>query len=136
MATIKQIRAGLKTPLATISGMNAYARRPAKLNLPAAVVESINAEYGQTFGDGALTQYRVDMMLLVKTAMTEEAEEELEGYLQPSGATSVRAAIKADSRLGGVADKAFVVRFRDAGMLEYQGNQYLGAVVEVEVWAS
>lgn len=136
MATLKQLREGLRDRLATISGLRTYDVEPGSPNLPAAIVSKFGGEYGQTMGTGNLTNYTVEVVVLIVKGTASDAEQELDLYLQPTGAKSIRAAIKGDPTLGGVADKAFVVRFRDAGIIERGGVPHIGAFVDVEVWAS
>lgn len=135
MSTLSAIRDGLQGVIDNITGLNVYDTWPGTVVVPAAIIKPPSAEYAQTFGNGNLTRYTFPILLLVQIGTLADAQDALDTYLTPTGASSIRAAIKADRTLGGVAHTAFV-----RGASQYSGKQVsdkelLGAEVEVEVWA-
>lgn len=137
MATLAQLRQGLATRLETIAGVRAYDAEPGTPALPAAIVSEVSGEYDQTVGSGSLTRYTATVVLLVRNQKrAEDVAHELDEYLQPTGSKSVRVAVNGDPTLGGVADKALVLRFRDAGIVERNSQPHVGAFLDVEIWAS
>lgn len=132
MGSVSSVRAGLKTRLATISGLTATAVAPATVNVPAAYIVPGSIDFDQTMGRGSdLLNFSV--VLLVAQATTELAQSDLDAYLVGSGAQSVKAAIEGDGTLGGAAQWTRVTRVSVYGLIEHQGVSYLGAKFDVEV---
>lgn len=132
MGSISDVRTGLKNRLATISGLNAYALVPMTPNMPAALVtpRSINFDTSMTRGSDRLI---FDVTLLVTDSITDLAQSQLDPYLSGSGSQSVKAAIEAESTLGGAADWSRVTEVSAYGDIPYSGKLYLGARFTVEV---
>ena len=137
MASITAIREGLKTRLATVTGLKAHATIPSQLTPPAAVVGMPEAvQYLQTYGSGAYAA-SFPVRLLVAKVDDGRAQEKLDAYCGATGATSVKAAIEgAGGTLGGVVDFVVVQQVRGFGVYEVAGVAYLGAEFVVEVMAS
>jgi len=131
--SVSSVRSGLATRLATISGLMAYAKAPGQIQPPAAIVIPGKplGEYNEASGGLALLNLRV--VLLVQRADDEQAQTSLDAYLDPTGTSSVKAAIEADGTLGGSAHYAWVARVDDYGSVEWAGVEYLGATFDVEV---
>jgi hypothetical protein len=101
-STVVQIADGLKTRLATISGLRTFNYQPEQLNPPVAypVLNAIN--YHRAFAGGdVVTDWSI--VVIVGRYTDSRAFAALDLYLSYDGATSVRAAIEADPTLGGVA---------------------------------
>lgn len=101
-ATVSQVATGLKTRLATISGVSATASKPASFNNPPlAYPVLIGVNYHNAFGGG---DFITHWTIVVVTGRwdDERAYETLDGYLSYDGATSVRAALESDRTLGGI----------------------------------
>lgn len=134
MASLKALRAGLATRLATIDGLNAYASIPDDITAPAAVVEVEAISYLGTF-DGHY-DYGLVVQLFVQNSApgsTGTGEDQLSGYLDSTGATSVKAAVEADESLGGIAQITGVTAMRNYGVVEYAGVSYLSCELVVGV---
>lgn len=133
MATLTQIRTGLATKLATISGLNAYATAPGQINVPAAVVTPGQPliDFDEAAGGGPDTYYLM-IMVLVQLADNPLAQEQLDAYL-PRGAACVKTVVEADGTLGGIVSYTWVPRIADYGPVDWGGVTYLGAVFDVEV---
>lgn len=135
MATIGAIRTALASRLATISGLRVAERWPGQVNPPAALVRPVSGEYDQTFGDGDLTVHAFAVVVIVQLGTLEAAQAALDEYLGPTGAKSLRQAVRADPTLGAVVTKAYVQGYRDYDTVVVNGVEYLGATVEIVVWA-
>lgn len=131
MATVAQIRDGLKTRLDTISGLRGHARMPATLNPPAAVAYRRSTTPDATM-DGA-DDWLFAITVFVQYTDEPTAQTNLDAYLAPSGANSIRAAIDADGTLGGVVDYAVVQRIEADRIVEWSGIKYLAADLVIEV---
>jgi hypothetical protein len=131
MATIAQIRDGLATRLETIDGLRAHRTRPGQINPPCAVVSRRQTRFDQTF-DGA-DDFTFAVTVFVQFGNDRTAQEALDAYLNPSGASSVVAAIHGDPTLGGVVDYARVVSAEQDGLETYAEVEYLAVDFVIEV---
>lgn len=132
MGSISDVRAGLKTRLDTITGLNAYALVPMTPNVPAAIVEPRGIDFDASTARGSdMAQF--DVVVLVAESITELAQTQLDLYLAGSGAQSVKAAIEAEPTLGGAADWTRVTGVSAYGDIQYSGKLYLGARFAVSV---
>lgn len=131
MGSLADIRTGLETRLATISGLNARDKAPATIVTPMAFPLPGSIEFDETMGRGVDT-YTFTVRLLVQRAVDQVAQENLDPYLDGSGAQSIKAAIEGGA-LGGSVDWARVVRVSRYGDIDHAGHMYLGADFFVEV---
>ncbi len=135
--TLATVRAGLAARLDTISGLRVYATPPDSVQeLPAAVVAFRGpvATYDHVIG-AADARYRFEVLLLVGSADEGQAQGDLEPYMSPTGASSVKAAV--DGTLGGNADWAMVGQGTPVARLtfpEKQGSQYWGTKFLVDAY--
>lgn len=132
MASLSALRAGLKTRLDTIAGLNAYAHRVDDIVSPAAVVLPETINYRETF-DGKYSYVLVVQLFVEWGTSPAVAEDLMSDYLDSSGTSSVTAAIEADETLGGLADFAHVINMRDYGKVEYAAVDYLACDLVVGV---
>jgi hypothetical protein len=138
-ATITQIRDGLKTRLATISGLEPLARiTGGAIVAPAAVVTPGPGQF-ITYDPALKVQGAYDVVfriqLVVSEAETESAQLLLDGYLSLTGSSSVIAAIEADRKLGNLVSDLSVEAAGNYGELVIGGTGYFGAEVYVTVMA-
>lgn len=133
MADFAVVRTGLKTRLETISGLTGYSKPGGTLVLPAALILPRMIEYDETMARGS-DLLGFEVLLLVADPTAELAQEELDPYLNGSGASSVKAALESDSS-GAISsvDWIRVPRCSQYGEVIYAGKTYLGARFEVEV---
>lgn len=137
MASVTALRNGIKTRLATISGLTAYARVPKEINVPAAVVRpqpGAAIEFDATMGRGS-----DDFVFIVTVVITDVIDElgqaELDPYLDGSGAKSIKQVLEVDGTLGGVAHHLHVAGVVDYGEITYAGRPYIGAEFLIRVTA-
>lgn len=134
MSTISQIRTALQTRLATISGLDVYDTVPGTINPPAAIVQRRSGPHPDTLGASRVS-YTMQVTVLLGLADDQAAQNALDGYLSPTGADSILAAVDADETLGGKVDYALVVDVEQDAIMEFAGMKMLGAHVVVEVGA-
>ena len=130
------VRDGLATRLQTISGLRVYESPPDSVpELPAAIVMAGDpfASYDRLIG-AADVSYSFAVLLLVRSADEVQAEADLEPYISPTGASSVKAAV--DGTLGGNADWARVLRSQSAGRVTFHQTRYWGVTFQVEAYES
>jgi hypothetical protein len=101
-AAIADLRSGLATRLATISGLRVYPYIPDTPNFPAAVIRLVRVGYDSTLARGS-DEIEFLITMAVGRADDRTAQVNIETYLAGSGATSVKTAVEGDPTLGGVA---------------------------------
>ena len=99
-ATIGDIATGLSEALATVSGLRTYTYQPEQLSPPVAYPELTGVTYHRAFqGGDVVSNWNIGIVVGRYTDRTAHAV--LDKYLSYSGAESIRAAIEADTTLGG-----------------------------------
>lgn len=135
---VEAISQGLATAAEKISGLRAFASLPGAINPPTFGVTEFTQQYHQTFSPaGGMTHLEFACGIFSSYASDQESgRKTLLGFLAESGSSSILQALEADKTLGGVCKTLKVVRVRGAYRLYTVGdNDYLGAIVDVEVWA-
>lgn len=137
MASVSALRDGLKTRLATISGLRAHDTFRAEISPPAAIVVPGDpvVSFDSTMARGS-DDFNFVITLLVANVVDRVAQDKLDAYLAGSGALSVKAAIEGDVSLGGIASFARVVSARNYGPTQVGDQEFLGVDIVVEVCAS
>ena len=134
MATISQIRSGLSTTLATITGLRSGPTIPDNVNPPYAIVAPSSVDYHRAFNN-ALSTYNFTVTLVVGRVSERTAQNSLDAYCSPSGSSSIRVAIEADKTLGGVVFDTIVTGMRNYGSVTIGENTYLAAEFDIAVQA-
>lgn len=134
MASITELRSGIATNLATISGLRTGATIPDNVNPPFAIISPSTAEYHQTYHNG-LTRYSFTVTLVVGRVSERSAQNALDAYCSASGSSSVRGAIESDKTLGGKAYDCIVSGMRNYGSISLGDNTYLAAEFDLVVQA-
>ena len=101
--TVRQIRSGFGTLLDTIAGLRVHDTVPGQFSPPAAIVGMPTRQPTETFVRGT-DRWEIDLWVVVARQADAQSEKAVESYLDPTGASSVRAAILADKTLGGVVN--------------------------------
>jgi len=134
MATFSAIRSGLKTRLETISGLMVYDYVPDFIDPPTVLIAPFNTlNFDSTMQRGSDT-YEIPIILYVSKVDAETGQDNLDSFLAASGSNSVKAAIEADTTLGGAAMSVRVINATGYGEYEVtQGTSFLGVTFNVEV---
>src|SRR3989304_8197476 len=103
MATVAEIREGLRANLATITGCQVSAYMLSQPTTPCLYVVPGDIEFDQAMQRG-MDRWTFRVVALAGLASDIGAQKKLDEFLAPSGATSVKAAGEADRTLGGVVD--------------------------------
>lgn len=127
----------ISTGLAAITlGGRVYAYAVDSPNPPTAIVLPAEGDFvNYDVSMDGLDDYELVVKLLVGTANSKTAQQELQGYLARSGSTSVFAAINADNTLGGTVSDVQVKTARSYGDIEWAGITYFGAELVVTVYS-
>ncbi len=127
---------GIEARLATISGLRVTSFVPDQINVPAAFVgvPPISA-YHQTFGMG---RFAVDPTVTVLTSAAYDrlGQLALADYANPTGPSSIRAAVEADKTLGGVVDDCIVVDFQPLGLVKVGEIDYTAGLFTLRAIAT
>lgn len=134
MTALTNIRRALKTALSAIDGLEVHAFHVGSITPPAVVIMPAPGDffdYSTAFGP----THDLDIIigLFVEAGDEESASDQVDGFADPTSATSVWAAVQADPTLGGAVDSAAVLTARDYGQYDYAGTAYYGCQFIVSV---
>jgi hypothetical protein len=132
--SVVSLRTGLATRLTTIAGLRASATVPDDVQPPMAVVGAPKITYDTTMGRGFDT-YEFLVTVIVGRVNERSAQNVLDGYCAPTGATSVKAAIEGNQTLGGASKALRVTEMRGNNALVIGDITYLAAEFVVIVYA-
>ncbi|MDP2731073.1 MAG: hypothetical protein Q8O55_11425 [Dehalococcoidales bacterium] len=132
--SISALRDTLKTGLETISGLKVYDTVPDAIGqLPAFFMLPKSGDYDQA-ASGQFYRLMLEGTLLIRrVSEVQQAQDSLDSYLQPTGSSSVKAAIEAVD-YSTDADVVRVSGFRDYGGLEFAGQQFIGCKFDIECY--
>jgi hypothetical protein len=135
MTALTDLRTGLATRLATISGLRSSAYIPDNPTPPVAVVMPGRIQYDTAFGRGS-DEYQFTIMLIVGRVADRASQTNLDAYCASSGSTSVKAAVEGDRTLGGKALDCRVTEMTNQGSLAIGDVTYHTAEFSVTVIAA
>lgn len=123
---------GIETRLLTISGLRVSDVSPSQISPPCAVVGVPPVEaYHVAMGSNRMALDFPVSVFVSAAAPDRIGQKNLAGYANPSGATSIKAAIEGDKTLGGILDDCIVMSFRPLGLEEVGLIGYYGGVFTV-----
>lgn len=133
--SIATIRDGLATNLQTITGLRATAEVTDNPTPPIAIVQLNRVDYDNAFNKG-LTIYNFVISVVVGRASERTAQDRLNAFATPSGASSIKLAVQTDRTLGGSAYDVRVSEMQNIGAVLLGGENYLAADFAVQVYAN
>lgn len=133
MATVSELRTGLATNLAAITGLRTTATVPDNINPPIAVVMLNTITYDLSFARSGGDEYEFLVMVIVGRVDERTAQNRLDAYCTGSGVTSVKTAIEKDKTLGGKAFDCRVTSLRNYQQLSVGDSTFLTAEFVVQV---
>lgn len=131
-ATASQVRAGLATRLATISGLRTFSYQPSQLNPPVGYPVITQVRYHGTMG-GGMPIFDCTVYVIVGRYTDDRANADLDAYLAYSGAKSLRAALEGDPTLGGVAQSVLVSASTDISSLTQADQEFIQVATQLTV---
>jgi hypothetical protein len=134
MASVSELRTGIATNLATITGLRTSAFMPDNPNPPIAVVMPSSISYDDVFKRGMQT-YVFNVLVIVDRVAERTAQIKLDGFVSSTGSSSIKRAIESDKSLGGKAFDTRVTEMRNYGQLSIQDILYLTGEFTVLVYA-
>lgn len=131
---MEEIREAVADALTQIDGMQANAYPLTNPTLPSAVVVRGDIDYDQAMQGGTHT-----MTLKVRVYVADlndiAASKNLDVYLAPTGASSVKAAIETDTTLGGLISDLHVTSANgEQQYVRASGGALLGSEWEIDLW--
>jgi hypothetical protein len=135
-ASVSAISEGLKVRLATINGVRAFSYQPPQLNPPMAYPVLNSATYHQTMGmGGSVTSFDFTIFVIVGRWVDRTAHAALDGFLSPTGSSSIMAALEGDKTLGGACSDLMVSSSANITALEQDDAEFLQVSFSVTVVA-
>ena len=134
--TIAEVMQAIETRLKTINGLRTDDIQSDQINPPQAIVGVPPIpSYHATMGNGRFL-LEPTVTVLVSANVDRVGQLALAGYANPTGPTSIKAAIEDDRTLGGVVDDCIVTEFRPLGMEEVGQIGFYGGEFTLRVIAS
>jgi hypothetical protein len=134
MASISELRAGIKNNLATISGLRTSDYQPDSINPPVAIVFPVSLNFDETFHRGMQT-YTFAVQVIVGRVSERSAQSSIDSYCSSTGTNSIKLAIESDKTLAGKAFDLRVTDMRNYGELIVGEVNYLSAEFVVLCYA-
>ena len=128
------MRSGIATNLATITGLRSGPTIPDNVNPPYAIIAPSSVDYHRAFNN-ALSTYNFTVTLVVGRVSERTAQNNLDAYCSPTGASSIRVAVESDKTLGGIVYDTIVTGMRNYGSVVIGENTYLAAEFDLTVQA-
>lgn len=132
---ISAVRSGLGTAAGAVVSdppLTVFGYVPDAFEAPCFFPAEVDVDFTGAFARG-LDELMVTCRVLVGTADDRASQKLLDGYLSGAGAASLKAAIEADSTLGGACDDLMVLRVQGYRYYEHAGAKYVGAELIVKV---
>jgi hypothetical protein len=135
MATLSEIRDGLKTTVGNISGIRCYDTVPDNaINFPVAIFIPSAIEFDLAMQRGT-DLYTFDMLVAVQRADSRTAQDKLDAFVTGSGSSSIRQIIYNNKTLGLSDTDARVVNMSNyAADVNLNGVDGVGANLEIQVY--
>ena len=134
MAALTDIRNGLATRIATISGLRTAATIPDQVNPPIAIVIPERLTYDDAFNRGLVT-YSFLVQVIVGKVSERTSQNKIDGFINPTGATSIKAAIEGDKTLNGVVFDTRVTEVTGYSVVQVGDIAYMSCEFRVTVLA-
>jgi len=134
MASITELRAGIKANLATINGLRVSDYQPDSINPPVAIVFPVSLNYDETFYRGMQT-YTFAVQIIVGRVSERTGQSTIDSYCSSTGSNSIKLAIESDKTLSGKAFDLRVTDMRNYGELLVGEVNYLSAEFVVLCYA-
>lgn len=128
---VTNVRTGLKTRLATITGLRVWDVIPDQVTPPGAVVGQLDFTFDIDNARG-LDIANVDVYVIVQRFDARSSQNQLDDYLG-SGSKSIKTAIEADRTLGGAVNTLRVTR-AEAGTYVQGDVTFLSYRFSLTIW--
>lgn len=130
--SLMQLRQGIASNLATISGLRTSWFVPDNPSPPIAIVVPDRVDYDVSMARGSDT-FAFQVLIIAGRINERSAQSTLDAFLDSTGSASIKAAIESDKTLGGAAHSARVTDWSGYGPLSIGDAQYLSVTFRVIV---
>lgn len=134
MTAMSDIRTALAGKIGNITGLRTAATVPDQVNPPIAVIIPERVTYDEAYARGLIV-YTFIVQLVVGKVSERTAQTKLDGFVNPTGSTSIKAAIEADKSLGGVVFDSRVTEMTTYTVVQIGDIAYLSCEFRVTVLA-
>lgn len=135
MADLDDLLEAIQTRLATISGLRTHAYAPDNVHPPCAYPLPRAGTYENTLTSAPTTTFEIVVLAApFDPRGLARAQKALNSFLARTGSASIRAALRGDVTLGGLAHTLDVKGWREYESLSVGGVEYVGARIDLEVW--
>ncbi len=135
--SLSGIRTKIDTALSGVSGLQEhYSSVPSVVNAPCAfpaLRPQDPVAYDLTAENAALVYHFYVEVLVLKGATLEQAQDDMDNFLLPAGSTSIKAAVEGIS-WATTADCCRITGVTNYGPAVYNGNEFLGARLALDIW--
>jgi hypothetical protein len=128
--SIATIRAGLANALSATFDGRVSSYYPDQITPPMGIVDTVRVDFDSAFNRGS-DEILIDVMVVVRRPSERVAQEELDALVP-----AVKAAIQADTSLGGACDDLIVTAMNGYAPLTEGESTYLAATFAVRVIAT
>jgi hypothetical protein len=126
MAQLSEIRTGIATNLASITGLRTAAVMPDNPSPPIAIVQPDSISFDDTFNRGMQT-YTFTVVVLVGRVAERSAQNAIDAFCSSTGTSSIKLAIERDKTLGGKVYDLRVTDMRAYATISVGEVNYLAA---------
>lgn len=135
MTTLDQIVGGIETRLKTVAGLNTARYFTGQIVPPVAIVGVPPiTNYHASMGRGTI-ELEPTVHIFTASSVDLEGQRLLTEFADPTGSSSIRAAIEADKTLGGLVQDCIVREFRPLNLEEFSALSYYGGVFTLQLYA-
>jgi hypothetical protein len=132
---LNAIAAALAAQIGAHTGLRSHGTAPGAISPPACVV--IPGRPAVTYGVTMDGETNINLLAIVALSAANDVsgQDQLLKYVSTSGAKSVLAAVAADPTLAGTCEFAIVASVSTYGLIEWAGQQYIGATFVIQAAA-
>lgn len=132
MADVNAMCTALANQIQAHTGLRAHSKAPGQINPPACVV--IPAKPAITYGVTMDGEVNINLLAIVALSAANDVsgQDQLLKYVSTTGSLSIYAAIQADPSLAGTCEFAELIQVSTYGLIEYAGQQYMGATFVIQ----
>jgi hypothetical protein len=134
MAAMSEIRTALAEKIGSINGLRTAATVPDQVNPPIAVIIPERVTYDEAYARG-LVVYTFIVQVVVGKVSERSAQNRLDGFVNSTGATSIKTAVENDKTLGGVVFDSRVTEMTTYTVVQIGDIAYLSCEFRVTVLA-
>jgi len=135
MATLSELRSGIATTLAGISGLRTSSFVPDTVSPPIAIIEPNTINFDVSMGRG-LDEFKFKLTVIVGRATDRSAQANLDAYCSSTGATSIKQVLESNRTLGGKCNDLRVTGLSSYGSIQIADTPYLAAEFAVIVYSN